>query len=81
LANSASIITSRGQTTIPKDVRDRLHLKPGDRIEYVVRDDGTALMVPVTAPVTSLRGVLPSPPEPVTLEGMDRAIRRRTRRK
>jgi len=77
---SASTITSKGQTTIPKDVRDRLHLKAGDRIEFVVREDGTALMVPATLPVTSLRGILPPPAKPVSLEEMDRVIRRRARR-
>ena len=74
---SASTITSKGQTTIPKDVRDRLHLKAGDRVEFVVRDDGSALMVPATLPVTSLRGILPAPARAVTLDEMDRAIRRR----
>lgn len=77
---SASTITAKGQTTIPKDVRDRLHLKPGDRVEFVLRDDGTALLVPATVPVASLRGILPAPAKPVKLDEMDRAVRRRARR-
>ena len=78
---STATITSKGQTTIPKEVRDRLHLKAGDRVEFVVRDDGTALMVPATVSVASLRGMLTPPATPVTLEEMDRAIRRRARRR
>ena len=77
---ATSTITSKGQTTIPKHVRDQLHLKSGDRVEFVVRDDGTALMVPATVPVASLRGMLPPPSKPVTLDEMDRVIRRRARR-
>ena len=77
---SASTITSKGQTTIPKDVRDRLHLKPGDRVEFVVRDDGTAVMMPATLSVASLRGILPPPRKPVTIEEMNQVIRRRARR-
>ena len=78
---STATITSKGQTTIPKDVRDRLHLKPGDRVEFVVRDDGTALMVPATVAVRSLRGMLSPPAKPVTLAQMERAIRRRAARR
>jgi AbrB family looped-hinge helix DNA binding protein len=35
-----STITAKGQTTVPKEIRDRLKLKPGDKIEYVVEADG-----------------------------------------
>jgi len=32
-------ITSKGQTTIPKEVRKKLKLKPGDRIYWILEDD------------------------------------------
>lgn len=35
-------VTSKGQTTIPSDVRAALHVKPGDRIAWEVSEDGTA---------------------------------------
>jgi antitoxin PrlF len=35
-----STITAKGQTTVPKEIRDRLKLKPGDKIEYVVDEKG-----------------------------------------
>jgi AbrB family looped-hinge helix DNA binding protein len=35
-------ITSKGQTTIPQDVRAALHVAPGDLIAWEVGDDGTA---------------------------------------
>jgi AbrB family looped-hinge helix DNA binding protein len=41
-----SIVGSKGQITIPKAVRDVLHLATGDRVYFAVRDDGTALYPP-----------------------------------
>ncbi|MBI1986697.1 MAG: AbrB/MazE/SpoVT family DNA-binding domain-containing protein [Rhodospirillales bacterium] len=72
-----STLTSKGQTTVPKRVRERLGLKPGDRLEFLVQDDGTALMVPATLHVADLAGCLPPPKRRASLADMDRAIRRR----
>jgi AbrB family looped-hinge helix DNA binding protein len=71
---TAATITSKGQTTIPKDVRDRLDLGPGDRVEFVVRDDGTALMVPTKSRLAELKGCLPPRERPLTLEQLDDAV-------
>ena len=70
-------ITSKGQTTIPKPVRDRLRLKAGDRVEFVLQDDDTAVMVPASVRLADLEGMLPPPEKPVSLDAMARAIRRR----
>ena len=67
-------ITSKGQVTVPKPIRDRLHLRPGDKIDFVLEADGGLRVVPVTAPVTDLKGILPKPRVPVTLQQMDKAI-------
>jgi len=77
---SASVLTSKGQTTIPKDVRDYLGLRPGDRIEFVLTEDKTVLLKPATRPVTDLKGFLPKPPKPVSIEQMNAAIRKRAGR-
>lgn len=37
-------VTSKGQTTIPKDVRAAANLKPGDRIHFTVLEDGTIIV-------------------------------------
>jgi antitoxin PrlF len=69
-----STITAKGQTTIPKAIRDHLHLKTGDRVKYFVHPDGTVVMLPVI-PVTALKGIVKSRlGRPVTLEEMDEAI-------
>jgi AbrB family looped-hinge helix DNA binding protein len=80
----SSTLTSKGQTTIPKEIRSRLRLKPGDRLEFVVDDAGRVLVIPGTVDVGALKGVLPRPRRRVSLEEMDGAIRegatRRVRR-
>jgi antitoxin PrlF len=76
---ATAMITTKGQTTIPKSVRDRLHLKPGDRVEFVVRDDGTALMVPATLTLAQLKASIPPPPRSLTLDEMNEAIARHTK--
>ena len=70
-------LTSKGQITLPKAIRDRLHLRSGDRVQFLVHEDGRVELVPQTAPVSRLKGVLPAPARAVTLEDMETAIRRR----
>ncbi len=67
-------ITSKGQITLPKALRDMLHLEPGDRVEFIVETDGVVRMVPRKASVKELKGMLPKPKRPVTLEEMEAAI-------
>ena len=67
-------ITSKGQVTVPKPIRDRLHLKTGDRIDFILEEDGGLRITPVTASVTQLKGMVPKPVSPVSLEEMDEAI-------
>ncbi len=74
-------ITSKGQVTVPKPIRDRLHLKAGDRIDFVLEDDGCVRVTPVNVSVTRLKGMVPKPEVPVTLEEMDETIAREAARK
>lgn len=77
MATATATLTSKGQITIPKSIRDRLRLKPGDRLEFILQDDKTVLMVPVTVPVAELYGRLPPPAKTVSLDHMEQAIRER----
>jgi len=74
---STSTLTSKGQTTIPKDVRKRLNLRPGDRLEFVIDEDGRVLVLPASVDVSELAGMLKPPARPVSVEDMNRAIRKR----
>lgn len=72
-------ITSKGQVTVPKPIRDSLHLRPGDKLNFLL-DDGELRVAPIKSPVTALKGMLPKRATPVTLEQMDEAIARASRR-
>lgn len=67
-------MTSKGQVTFPKAIRDKLRLGSGDKVEFTLLDGGKLLVVPMTAPVTKLRGMLPAPKKPVSLEEMEAGI-------
>ncbi len=73
----AATITSKGQITLPKAVRDHLQLETGQRIEFLIGDDGTVTVWPVTADVTSLKSMLPPPKRTLTLDQIDTIIRQR----
>ncbi len=68
-------LTSKGQITIPKTVRDSLHLHSGDRVEFVLHGASEALVRPITKSVDEVFGKLHSPHQPaLTVEEMDAAI-------
>ena len=67
-----SSITVKGQTTLPKAVRDSLAVKAGDKVRYVILDEGV-LMMPVR-PTSRLFGSLKYDGPAVSLEDMNRAI-------
>jgi AbrB family looped-hinge helix DNA binding protein len=70
-----STITAKGQTTVPKEIRDRLKLKPGDKIEYVVEADGRITLKARNKRMADFAGILGKPPGgPLTIEEMDDAI-------
>lgn len=74
---STSTVTSKGQTTIPKDVRRRLNLHPGDRLEFVIDEDGRVLVLPASVDAAELAGMLKRPTKPVTVAEMNQAVRKR----
>jgi antitoxin PrlF len=76
-----STITSKGQTTIPGEIRRYLKLKAGDRVEFIVEPDGKVVLVPATVDVRELKGLLAPAPRRVTLEEMETAIRKRAGRR
>ncbi len=67
-----SAITAKGQTTLPKPVREALGVGAGDRVRYVILDNEVRVL-PVR-PVGRLFGALKHDGPPVTLEDIERAI-------
>ena len=74
---STATLTVKGQITIPADVRKRMGLDAGDRIEFVELQDKQYLIMPAIDDVRSLKGMLRKPEKPVSVEDMNIAIRRR----
>ena len=71
-----SRITSKGQITVPKVVRETLALHPGDRLNFCIHEDGTVTVEGDTVELSALRGVLKSGGRHVTVEQMQGTIRR-----
>lgn len=67
-------VTSKGQITIPKEVRDALGIGSGDRVEFVAEEEGVYKVVAATKDVKHLKGLVPKPDKPVSPEEMNRAI-------
>lgn len=77
---ATATLTTKGQITIPKAVRDSLHLHTGDRIAFVVHGDSEATMKPVTKSVDEVFGRLHNPAQPHrTVEQMKAAVAERMR--
>jgi AbrB family looped-hinge helix DNA binding protein len=74
-------LTSKGQITIPKTVRDSLKIKSGDKVEFVVTESREALIRPINMNVDDVFGRLhKNRRKPVSVEKMDDAIKKRMRR-
>ena len=78
---SESTVSSKGQVTIPKAIRLRMHLKAGDRLRFMVEADGSVKLAAATRDVTTLRDILPRPKRRATVDEMQSAIRRRAARR
>lgn len=57
----ATTLTAKGQVTVPRDIRERMGLKPGDKIVFALLTDGTLVVRPKTRNVTDLLGMLRKP--------------------
>lgn len=55
-----STLTSKGQVTIPKRVRDQLRLQTGDRLDFQVEEDGTVRVSPISRKVGEVFGAFAS---------------------
>jgi antitoxin PrlF len=66
-------LSSKNQVTIPKAVREYLHLKPGDRFRFFFQPDGAVVILP-RIPTSALKGSVPKPSRPVSVDEVDAAI-------
>lgn len=70
---ASATVTSKGQVTIPADVRARLGLRPGSRLAFVPTAGGYEIH-PETASIKDLKGAVPWPTRPLSIDEMNDAI-------
>jgi len=70
---TSATVTSKGQVTIPAEVRARLGLRPGSQLTFVPTADGYEIH-PQAASIRDLKGAVPRPDQPVSVEEMNEAI-------
>ena len=72
---TAATINSKGQVTIPLEVRNQLGLMAGDRIEFSFNEStGRYELYPATRSLASLKGIVKNPAKAVSIEDVNRAI-------
>jgi len=74
---SAATITSKGQITIPKDIRTLLDLHSGDKVNFIVEESGEVHFLPATQDVSTLKGIVAKPKKAVNIEDMKATIKAR----
>ena len=75
-------LTTKGQITIPKEVREHLGVDTGDRLSFVVQNDGTVIVRPLTRHVRELGGLLHRTTQrAVSIKEMDEGIAKRMQTK
>lgn len=72
---ATATVTSKGQITIPAEVRRQLGLHTGSRVSFVRNDEGVYELRPQISSIAALKGAICSDREAVTLDEMDAAIR------
>lgn len=72
----SATVTSKGQITVPKEIRAHLGVEPGDRLSFQIGSGGEVVVEPETVDIRSLRGRLKRQGRRVSLRDMELAIRR-----
>jgi len=74
---STATLTSKGQTTVPQEIRHYLGLHTGDKLEFLIESDGRVFLSANTVDVKELKGLLPKPKKKVSIAQMNKAIAKR----
>lgn len=74
----SAAITVKGQTTIPKKIREHLNLHAGDQLDFVIEDSGKVIIRPATIDVKELEGLLHRPGmKAISVKEMKAVIKKR----
>jgi antitoxin PrlF len=69
-----SIMTARGQITIPIEIREKLQLNSGNKLEFFLKDN-QIIILSINRSIKELKGILPKPNISLTCEEMDEVIK------
>jgi len=68
-------LTTKGQITIPKVIRDYLHIEAGSEVDFVLDEKGQVTLIPINVPIETLSGILHRPGiKAATIEEMEQSI-------
>jgi AbrB family looped-hinge helix DNA binding protein len=71
----SATLTSKGQITIPAEMRAKLRLAAGNRLDFEEQPDGSYVVRARKGDVRALKGIVPKPGTAISIEDMERAIR------
>jgi antitoxin PrlF len=74
---ATATLTSKGQTTIPQEIRSYLGLHTGDKLAFLIDESGSVILTPLTLDVRELKGSLPKPQKTASIEEMNQVIAKR----
>ena len=72
-----TMLEEDGHLLLPQEIREHLHLHPGDRLNIVIQNNGDVVIKSNLRDVRDLKGILRPPSKPVSIEDMKQAIRLR----
>jgi AbrB family looped-hinge helix DNA binding protein len=72
---TSASVTTTGQITIPKEIRDYLKLDTGSKIDFIIDENGIVKLIPLNIPIQKLSGILYRPGRnAVSLEDIEQVI-------
>ena len=71
---ATATLTSKGQITIPSEIREKLGVRTGDRVEFVELPDGEFALVAAAGDVRDLKGLVRAPRRPLSTEQMRKIV-------
>jgi AbrB family looped-hinge helix DNA binding protein len=71
---ATAAVTSKGQITIPAEIRKKLGLKAGDRVRFIEGENGECILRPKTGSIMDLKGFVKWTGKPVTIAEMNETI-------
>lgn len=67
-------ISTKGQITIPSQIREQADLRAGDKVRFMIDDHGSVVLFPIRGSIRDAFGVLPKPKRALSIEEMNEAV-------